>query len=218
MVAGALRQLGIVRASEVDELIDVGEALALTPLRAAVAPWTSGGRRHHVGRLRHSRGRRYRKHGLVLADLSNSTVEALGGIVPSYGSVANPVDVTATVMRTGPSSNAAWPPFSPIPASTSCSRASVVLVGATTCPDAIVTALDKAARASGKQIVVARTGAGFLAPAGDDSAMARIPQSTYPRAGQYVSSAHWAGRQARAKARASPPSRGLRRRSRPQPG
>ena len=39
------------------------------------------------------------RYGLQLAALSESTVEQLTAIVPAYGSVDNPVDVTATVMR-----------------------------------------------------------------------------------------------------------------------
>ncbi len=99
VVDGALRQLGIVRVSDVDELLDVGEALALT---ADSGRWPAGPR---VAILTTSGGSgilaadAIEATGLTLAELSSSTVETLAGIVPSYGSVANPVDVTATVMR-----------------------------------------------------------------------------------------------------------------------
>ena len=85
--------------SDVDELLDVGEALALT---ADSGRWPAGSR---VAILTTSGGSgilaadAIEATGLTLAELSSSTVETLAGIVPSYGSVANPVDVTATVMR-----------------------------------------------------------------------------------------------------------------------
>ena len=202
VVAGALRQLGIVRASEVDELIDVGEALALT---AACRRWPRGPR---VAVVTTSGGSgilaadAIEKHDLVLADLSSSTVEVLGGIVPSFGSVANPVDVTATVMRDRTLVERCLAAVLADPGVDIVLACFCVLVGDDV--DAIVTALDKAARASGKQIVVARTGAGFLAPAaGDSMRMARIPSYVSPGRAVRIIGALWQAAQARAKVRAS---------------
>ncbi|HET8682118.1 MAG TPA: CoA-binding protein, partial [Micromonosporaceae bacterium] len=90
-----LRQLGIVRVSDVDELLDVGDAFTLArppggPRVAVVT--TSGG----SGILAADA---VAAHGLSLATLAPSTVDILKSVVPPYGAVGNPVDVTATVMR-----------------------------------------------------------------------------------------------------------------------
>ena len=94
VVDAALRQLGIVRADDVDELLDLGDAFE-QPRRPAgprvAVITTSGG----SGILAADA---IDAHGLLLAELASATTTALDAIVPAYGSTANPVDVTATVM------------------------------------------------------------------------------------------------------------------------
>ncbi|MGH3655043.1 MAG: acetate--CoA ligase family protein, partial [Micromonosporaceae bacterium] len=95
VVAATLRQLGIVRAYDIDELLDVGDAFA--------QPRRTGGPRVAVVTTSGGSGilaaDAVADHGLTLAPLAATTQTALREIVPAYGSVANPVDVTASVMR-----------------------------------------------------------------------------------------------------------------------
>jgi acyl-CoA synthetase (NDP forming) len=159
IVDGVLRQFGLVRVSDVDELLDVGDAFAAGRLpsgpRVAVVT-TSGG----SGILAADA---VEAAGLRLAELEPSTVEALGEIVPSYGSVANPVDVTATVMR---DRTLVARCLEAVAADRGVDIVVVcfcVLVGDDA--EAIVAALAEAVRRFGKPILVARTGADHLAPA-----------------------------------------------------
>jgi acyl-CoA synthetase (NDP forming) len=112
----ALRQLGIVEVSDVDELLDVGEAFAMAGRRSRKAgmeaaqgvgtgPDTARGLGKRVAVVTTSGGSgilaadAIEDWGLLLATLSPRTDRELRVVVPPYGSTQNPVDVTATVMR-----------------------------------------------------------------------------------------------------------------------
>ena len=154
----ALRQLGIARAADVEELLDIGETFA-QPRRPAgprvAVVTTSGG----SGILAADA---IEQHGLELAILSEETVAVLDEIVPAFGSTANPVDVTATVMSS--------PDLFDRALSALVDDDGVDIVVACFCVltgkdvDDVVTGLDGAARRSGKPVLVARTGADHLAP------------------------------------------------------
>jgi len=190
VVDGALRQFGIVRVSDVDELLDVGDAFALAnrPAGPRVAIVTTSGGSGILA------ADAVAQHGLTLATLSPSTLDNLKEVVPAYGSVANPVDVTATVMRDRTLVARALTTVAADPGVDIVLVCFCVLTGADV--DAIVTALADAARDSGKPVLAARTGADHLAPSAAAALRAaRIP--TYPtpaRAVQAAAALYQAGR------------------------
>ena len=180
VVDGALRQLGIVAVSDVDELLDVGDAFALCPRpagkRVAVVT-TSGG----SGILAADA---IAAHGLELATLAPSTVDSLKEIVPPYGSVANPVDVTAAVMRDRTLVARALRAVTADPGVDVVVVCFCVLVGADV--GAIVAGLAEVV--DRKPVLVARTGAEQLAPhAGAALRAAGVP--SYPTPGRAVRAA-----------------------------
>jgi acyl-CoA synthetase (NDP forming) len=158
VVGAALRQLGMVRVDDVDELLDVGDAFA-QPRRTAgtrvAVVTTSGG----SGILAADA---VEAHGLKLAGFTPATQSALDEIVPAYGATANPVDVTATVMSNVELFDRALDAI--------VGDAGVDMVVACFCVltgkdvDDVVASLSRAAKRSGKPVIVARTGAGHLAP------------------------------------------------------
>ncbi|MGH3739382.1 MAG: acetate--CoA ligase family protein, partial [Micromonosporaceae bacterium] len=158
VVEATLRQLGIVRVGDVDELLDVGDAFA--------APYRPNGPRVAVVTTSGGSGilaaDAVADHGLVLARLSQDTREALRQIVPAYGSVGNPVDVTASVMND--------PTLVERALSVISADAGVDLLLVCFCVltgddvSAIVDALATVGAESGKPVLVARTGADHLAP------------------------------------------------------
>jgi acyl-CoA synthetase (NDP forming) len=184
VVDGALRQYGIVRVSDVDELLDVGDALDLCagrmPAGSRIAVVTTSG---GSGILAADAAA---AHGLPLATLSRSTVDVLKGIVPAYGSVANPIDVTASVMSDRTLVARTLAAVAADPAVDIVLVCFCVLTGDDV--GAIVRALEAAATASGKPVLVARTGADALAPtAATELRAAGIP--TYPTPGRAVRAA-----------------------------
>jgi acyl-CoA synthetase (NDP forming) len=190
VVEGALRQLGIVRVSDVDELLDIGDAFALT---ADAGRWPNGPR---IAVLTTSGGSgilaadAVEASGLSLAELSTSTVETLTRVVPAYGSVANPVDVTATVMRDRTLVERCVAALAADPGVDMIVACFCVLVGADV--DAIVTALREVAEASGKPVLVARTGAEHLAPdAAAALRRARLPTYQTPARAIRAAAALW---------------------------
>jgi len=154
----ALRQLGIARAADVEELLDIGETFA-QPRRPAgprvAVVTTSGG----SGILAADA---IEQHGLELARLSEETVAVLDEIVPAFGSTANPVDVTATVMSRPDLFDRALSALVDDDGVDIVLACFCVLTGKDV--DDVVTGLDGAARRSGKPVLVARTGADHLAP------------------------------------------------------
>ncbi len=89
--SGVFRQKGIIRATDEEELLDLASAFSLCPLpegRGFGIVTQSGG----AGVLMADRAEEL---GLVVSDLSDETKTALRRVVPAFGSVKNPVDITA---------------------------------------------------------------------------------------------------------------------------
>lgn len=173
VVDAALRQLGIVRADDVDELLDLGDAFE-QPRRPAgpgvAVITTSGG----SGILAADAITAY---GLVLAELSAATTATLGSIVPAYGSTANPVDVTATVMGDPALLDRSLSVLIEDPGVDAVIACFCVLTE--TDVTQVVHSLAEAARRSGKPVLAARTGADHLAP-GARGALRAAGIPTYP--------------------------------------
>lgn len=175
IVDAALRQHGIVRGADVEELLDLGDAFGQPrrPRGPRVAVITTSG---GSGILAADAVEAY---GLVLAELDSSTVAALDVIVPAYGATANPVDVTATVMSE--------PALFERALDVLVDDAGVDAVIACFCVltasdvDRVVSALAGAALRSDKPVLAARTGADHLAPAaGSALRVAGIPMYPTP--------------------------------------
>ena len=169
----ALRQLGIVRADDVEDLLDLGDAFEQPRRpkgRRVAIITTSGG----SGILAADALEAY---GLELARLSRETTAALDAIVPAYGSTGNPVDVTATVMG----DPALFERALDVLVDDDGVDAVIACFCVLTAPDvaAVAGALARAAERSGLPVLAVRTGAAHLAP--DAAAALRaagIP--TYP--------------------------------------
>lgn len=182
VVDGALRQLGIVRVSDVDELLDVGDAVTLArpPRGPRVAVVTTSGGSGILA------ADAVAAHGLRMANLASSTMDTLRAVVPPYGAVANPVDVTAAVMRDRTLVSRALAAVAADPGVDLLVACFCVLAGSDV--EAVVTALAETASASGKPVLAARTGADHLAPeAGAALRAAGIP--TYPTPARAVRAA-----------------------------
>jgi acetate---CoA ligase (ADP-forming) len=155
---GVLRQFGLARVTDVAELLDVGDAFTLIGGgigdRIAVVT-TSGGSgilaADEIGRA-----------GLRVAELSPGTRAELSMIVPAFGSTANPVDVTATVMNDRTLVRRALSAVASDEGVDVIVVCFCVLAGADV--DAITAALADVKAASDKPLLVARTGADHLAP------------------------------------------------------
>ncbi|WP_305883964.1 acetate--CoA ligase family protein [Crossiella sp. SN42] len=170
-----LRRYGIVRVSDVDELLDVGEAFAAGTRasgdRVAVVT-TSGG----SGILAADA---LAQRGLRLAELSARTTAELAEVVPAYGSVDNPVDVTAAVMARPELFQRCLDVVAADPAVDVVLACFCVLTGSDVA--GIADGLARVRRATGKVVLVARTGAEHLAPgAGAELRRAGIPVYTTP--------------------------------------
>lgn len=154
----ALRQLGFVRVDDVDELLDVGEAM-LAPQRPAgsrvAVVTTSGG----SGILAADA---LEAHGLALAPLAADTLKVLDGIVPAFGSTANPVDVTASVMSNAALFDQALDVIADDEGVDVVLACFCVLTGKDV--DDVVSSLARVAARSGKPVLAVRTGADHLAP------------------------------------------------------
>jgi acyl-CoA synthetase (NDP forming) len=154
----ALRGLGIARVDDIDELLDAAGAFQfpLRPRGPRVAVVTTSGGSGILA------ADAVQEAGLELSELSAQSIEALAAIVPPFGAVENPVDITATVLSD--------PTLFDRSLDVLVSDESVDMIIACFCVMAghdvelAVTALSKAARNGGKPILVARTGADFLAP------------------------------------------------------
>lgn len=158
VVDDVLAQLGIARAHDVDELLDIADAL-VAPRRPAgprvAVVTTSGG----SGILAADA---LEQHGLVLATLSPATTAALDEIVPAFGSTANPVDVTATVMSDPTLFDRSLDLIAGDDAVDAVVACFCVLTGQQVM--GIVASLRRVAERTGKPLLVTRTGADFLAP------------------------------------------------------
>lgn len=169
----ALRQLGVARAADVEDLLDLGDAFAQPrrPRGARVAVVTTSGGSGILA------ADAVDADGLVLAALEADTTAALDAIVPAYGSTANPVDVTATVMSDPALFERALDVLVHDPGVDAVLACFCVLTAVDVA--AVVRALARAAERSGLPVLAARTGAAHLAPdAADALRAAGIP--TYP--------------------------------------
>lgn len=182
VVDAALRQLGVVRVTDVDELLDVGDAFA-QPRRPAgprvAVVTTSGG----SGILAADACETY---GLQLARFSDATQALLDDVVPAYGATANPVDVTATVMSNAELFDRTLDVITGDDGVDIVVACFCVLTGKDV--DDVVASLARAAQHSGKPVLAARTGAAHLAPsAAAQLRAAGIP--TYPTPARAVRAA-----------------------------
>ncbi|MDT0487578.1 MULTISPECIES: acetate--CoA ligase family protein [Streptomyces] len=182
----ALRQLGIVRVDDIDELLDVARVFESErrPVgnRVAVVT-TSGGSGILAADAIEARG-------LELSSLQPESKAALGEIVPAFGAIDNPVDITATVLSD--------PSLFDKSLDVLIADDTVDIIVACFCvmagPDVekAVTSLRKAAEKGGKPILVARTGADFLAPdAPRDLREAGLPEYPTPARALRAAAALW---------------------------
>lgn len=182
VVDAALRQLGIVRVDDVDELLDVGEVMTVQHRprgRRVAVVTTSGG----SGILAADA---VEAHGLEMAALSEQTLAVLDEIVPAFGSTANPVDVTAAVMSNASLFDRTLDVIADDPGVDLIVACFCVLTG--TDVDDVVTSLARVAERSGIPVLAVRTGADHLAPqAGARMRAAGIP--CYPTPARAVRAA-----------------------------
>lgn len=158
VVDAALRQLGIVRVDDVDELLDVGEVMTIQHRprgRRVAVVTTSGG----SGILAADA---VEAHGLEMAALSEQTLAVLDEVVPAFGSTANPVDVTAAVMSNASLFDRTLDVIADDSGVDLIVACFCVLTG--TDVDDVVTSLARVAERSGIPVLAVRTGADHLAP------------------------------------------------------
>lgn len=157
VVDAALLQAGVVRVDDVTELLDVGEVMALPrPAGRRVAVVTTSGGSGILA------ADALEAQGLSLAELSAETTAALKQIVPAYGSTANPVDVTASVMSNSELFDRTLDAIADDPGVDTVLATFCVLTGKDV--DDVVVSLARVAARSGKPVVAVRTGADHLAP------------------------------------------------------
>ncbi len=182
VVDAALRQLGIVRVDDVDELLDVGDVMTVPHRprgRRVAVVTTSGG----SGILAADA---VEAHGLEMAALSEQTLAVLDEIVPAFGSTANPVDVTAAVMSNASLFDRTLDAIADDPGVDLIVACFCVLTGKDV--DDVVASLARVAERSGIPVLAVRTGADHLAPqAGARMRAAGIP--CYPTPARAVRAA-----------------------------
>lgn len=175
VVDAALRQLGIARARDVDDLLDIGVAFTcpqrLAGARAAVVTTSGGSGILAADALDDSA---LVSNGLEPAELAPATTDALAQIIPAFGSTANPVDVTAKVMSDPSLLRRALDVIADDDGVDAVVACFCVLTGDQV--DDIVDAVAGAATRTGKPVFVARTGADLLAP----TAGARLREAGVP--------------------------------------
>nr|WP_281496897.1 acetate--CoA ligase [Ornithinimicrobium sp. F0845] len=161
VVDAALRQAGVVRVDDVDELLDVGDVMGLVDavrggsIRRVAVVTTSGGSGILAADAIEARG-------MTLAQLSEQTLATLEEIVPAYGSTANPVDVTASVMSNPALFNDALAAIAGDEGVDAIVACFCVLTGSDV--DQVVTALSRVRQQTGVPVIAVRTGADHLAP------------------------------------------------------
>lgn len=168
VVDAALRRAGVVRVDDVDELLDVGDVMALVPLvRGRRAGADGRARLRRVAVVTTSGGSgilaadAIETRGLELASLAGDTLAELDQIVPAFGSTANPVDVTASVMSNPGLFDRALTTIAQDPGVDAIVACFCVLTGSDV--DAVVEALARVRERTGVPVVVTRTGADHLA-------------------------------------------------------
>ena len=158
VVDAALRQLGIVRVGDVDELLDVGDVMTVPHRpqgRRVAVVTTSGG----SGILAADA---IEAQGLEMATLAPETLRVLDEIVPAFGSTANPVDVTASVMSNASLFDRTLDVIADDPGVDLVVACFCVLTGKDV--DDVVASLARVAERSGTPVIAVRTGADHLAP------------------------------------------------------
>jgi acyl-CoA synthetase (NDP forming) len=173
VVDDVLRQLGIARARDVDELLDLADALATRhrPAGPRVAVVTTSGGSGILA------ADAIEQHRLTLATLSPGTRAALDEVVPAYGATANPVDVTATVMSDPTLFERSLDLIATDDGVDAIVACFCVLTGQQVM--GIVESLRRVAERTGKPVLVTRTGADFLAPDAS-AAMRAAGLAAYP--------------------------------------
>ena len=155
VVDAALRQLGIVRADDIEALLDIGSVMGVArPAGRRVAVVTTSGGSGILA------ADAIEAHGLQLATLDPATTDALDEIVPAFGSTANPVDVTASVMSDSALFERTLSVLAADPNVDAIVACFCVLTGRDV--DDVVAALSKVAGL--KPVIAVRTGADQLAP------------------------------------------------------
>lgn len=189
----ALRQLGIVRVNDIDELLDVGTAFEfpLQPKGNRIAVVTTSGGSGILA------ADAVQSFGLRLSELSSDSKSALARIVPPFGAIDNPVDITATVLSD--------PSLFDRSLEVLMADDQVDMIIACFCVMAgpevekAVTSLAKAAQQGGKPILVSRTGADFLAPEAPSMLRAAgLPDYPSPARALRAAAALWQVSQGRA--------------------
>jgi acyl-CoA synthetase (NDP forming) len=173
VVSAGLKQYGIARVENIDELLDVASLFASERIIGGSGVGivtTSGG----SGILAVDA---IEKEGLVLANLDQSTVSDLEQIVPSYGNATNPVDVTAAVMAEPGLFERCVDRLADDPAVNAIVACFAVLVGKDV--DRIATALHEVRVRTGLPVAAVRTGAAALAPEGAE-VLERAGVPVYP--------------------------------------
>ena len=161
VVDAGLRRAGVVRVDDVEELLDVGEVMALASavrgktLRRVAVVTTSGGSGILAADAIES-------WGLELAALSAQTLATLDEIVPAYGATANPVDVTASVMSNPALFEDALSAIADDGGVDAIIACFCVLTGKDV--DDVVSALSRVRERTGVPVLAVRTGADHLAP------------------------------------------------------
>jgi acetate---CoA ligase (ADP-forming) len=186
VVSAVLRAHGVAEVSDVDALLDVGEAFG--------SPYRPRGPR--VGVLTTSGGAgilaadAMAPAGLELTALQPSTVDMLREVVPPYGAATNPVDVTASVTSRPEMFRRCLDAVAGDPGVDIILACTGVLTR--TSADYIVSDLDGVARRTGKPVLLARTGAIHLAPAANGALRAAgIPVLPSPGRAVRAAAALW---------------------------
>ena len=170
IIDAAIKSTSAVRVDDVEQLLDAGLIFAsgvpLSGNRVAIIT-TSGG----SGILATDA---IEKNGLELAHFSQATLDELATIVPSYGNITNPVDVTAAVMSTPDLFERCLRVITNDPGVDAIVACFAVLVGSDV--ERIANALGDVSQIRTIPIVVARTGSSSLAPeAGKLFASLKLP-------------------------------------------
>ncbi|GAA2555351.1 acetate--CoA ligase family protein [Winogradskya consettensis] len=155
---GALRQYGITRATDVDDLLDMGRAFS--------GPHRPRGRRVAVVTTSGGSGilaaDAIAEQDLELTPLADETRRQLAEIVPPFGSAENPIDITATVLSDPSLLDRSLDTVARDDTVDMIIGCFCVMAGADV--DKAVRSFGRVAEQYGKPVLVARTGADFLAP------------------------------------------------------
>lgn len=162
VIDAAIKSTSAVRVDDAEQLIDAGLIFAAgrAPLGKRIAIITTSG---GSGILATDS---IEKNRMVLARFSNETLDALTAIVPSYGNVTNPVDVTAAVMSSPDLFERCLEVIAKDSSVDAIVACFAVLVGKDV--ERIASALGGVSVIRELPIAVARTGSASLAPAADE--------------------------------------------------